>query len=53
MNSTIQILGKKIILKYDDGIQEVFEIKESPVYEKGTQWFDFEDERYFLKKEKN
>ena len=53
MNNSIKFLGKKIVLNYGEGIEEIFEMMETPLYEIGTEWFDYEGERYFLKKEKN
>lgn len=52
MNNSIKFLGKKIVLTDENGIEEVFEMVDNPVYTIGTEWFDHEGERYFLVKDK-
>ena len=51
MSNSIQILGKEIILNYEDGERLVFKMLENPKYQVGSEWIDFEDERYFLVKD--
>jgi len=48
MSNTIEIHGKEIILKYEDGEKLTFKMLETPKYDVGTEWFDFDGERYFL-----
>lgn len=52
MNKTLGTLifeEEKLILKYDDGVKEIF-CKDKIDYTKGAQWIDFGGERYFLKR---
>lgn len=51
MSNSIKILGKEIILKYEDGETLTFKMLDTPKYGVGTEWFDFEGERFFLVKE--
>ena len=51
MSNSIQFHGKEIILNYEHGESLTFQMLESPKYEVGTEWIDFEDERYFLIKD--
>lgn len=51
MSNSIKLLGREIILNYEDGESLVFKMTDSPKYQVGTEWIDFEEERYFLVKD--
>lgn len=51
MSNSIKILGKEIILKYEDGEILTFKMLETPKYDVGTEWLDFEGDRFFLIKD--
>jgi len=38
----------EIIIKYDVGYSKIFKIKNSPKYQVGTEWIDFNGSRFFL-----
>lgn len=45
---TLIVEDNKIILEHNDGTKEIF-LKDKPDYSKGSQWFDYNGERFFLK----
>jgi hypothetical protein len=45
---SISFYETEIIIKYDIGFSKKFKTKIFPKYQVGTQWIDFNGERFFL-----